>query len=285
MFSRRFLLAAATGSGGAFAVAAVAVGLDKNDNGKKKFLAATPPFGATTLDPHAMQFPKSKWEKDWDKRDPTPSESGPEEAEAEAEAETATATRHLVLIRHGQYNLGGKTDEEKYLTELGRDQAAETGRRLAALGVPVTKLVVSSMTRAKETAELIRKSLPPETPCDSPDDLLREGAPIRPEPDCISWRPDGVYDADGARIEAAFRKYFHRADAAQERDSYEVIVCHSNVIRYFVCRALQVAPEAWMRISLRHASITWVSIRPNGTVAVKCLGDAGHFPPDMMTTQ
>jgi len=41
---------------------------------------------------------------------------------------------------------------------------------------------------------------------------------------------------DGARIEAAFRKYFYRADISQEKDSYEILVCHANVIRYFVCR-------------------------------------------------
>ncbi|KAJ8313459.1 hypothetical protein KUTeg_008982 [Tegillarca granosa] len=38
---------------------------------------------------------------------------------------------------------------------------------------------------------------------------------------------------DGARIEAAFKKYFHRADPKQKTDSYEIFVCHANVIRYF----------------------------------------------------
>lgn len=41
---------------------------------------------------------------------------------------------------------------------------------------------------------------------------------------------------DDARIESAFRKYFHRADPEQKGDSVEVIICHANVIRYFVCR-------------------------------------------------
>lgn len=41
---------------------------------------------------------------------------------------------------------------------------------------------------------------------------------------------------DGPRIEAAFRKYFHRAPPSQTEDSVEVLVCHANVIRYFVCR-------------------------------------------------
>lgn len=44
------------------------------------------------------------------------------------------------------------------------------------------------------------------------------------------------YHEDGARIEAAFRRYIHRADPKQKEDSYEIIVCHANVIRYFVCR-------------------------------------------------
>ena len=41
---------------------------------------------------------------------------------------------------------------------------------------------------------------------------------------------------DNPRIEGAFRKYIHRADAGQQEDSHELIVCHGNVIRYFVCR-------------------------------------------------
>jgi serine/threonine-protein phosphatase PGAM5 len=44
------------------------------------------------------------------------------------------------------------------------------------------------------------------------------------------------YYEDGARIEAAFRNYIHRADAKQEEDSYEIFICHANVIRYIVCR-------------------------------------------------
>ena len=87
----------------------------------------------------------------------------------------------------------------------------------------------------------------PDVPIEKPDPMLREGAPIRPEPDAGSWHPDLEYFADGSRIEAAFRKYFHRAAASDTADSYEIIVCHANVIRYFVCRALQIPPEAWLR--------------------------------------
>ena len=90
---------------------------------------------------------------------------------------------------------------------------------------------------------------------------------------------------DGARIEAAFRKYFHRADATQEKDSYELLVCHANVIRYFVCRILQFPAEGWLRFSLNHASITWVSIYPSGRVVMRMVGDSGHIPPEFVTSR
>ena len=40
------------------------------------------------------------------------------------EAKKAKAVRHLLLIRHGQYNMNGKTDAERVLTELGTLQRA-----------------------------------------------------------------------------------------------------------------------------------------------------------------
>ena len=61
---------------------------------------------------------------------------------------------------------------------------------------------------------------------------LREGAPCHPEPAHSSWNPD-PHDVhrDGARIEAGFRHFFHRADPEMETDCHELLVCHGNVIR------------------------------------------------------
>lgn len=90
---------------------------------------------------------------------------------------------------------------------------------------------------------------------------------------------------DGARIEAAFRRYFWRADASQKSDTYTLIVGHGNVIRYFVCRALQFPPEAWLRLHLNHGSITWLTIQPSGNVSIRCLGDSGYMPPQYLTSR
>ena len=157
-----------------------------------------------------------RWDYNWDSR----------------QGERSRASRHLILIRHGQYNMSGTTDQERSLTSLGRTQADRTGARLAELSLPYTHLVHSDMTRAVETAGLISQHLPKVQVLPT-DGILREGAPIKPEPKVDSWKPETFYMTDGARIEAAFRKYFHRAPPSQEKDSYEIIVCHANVIRCF----------------------------------------------------
>lgn len=51
-----------------------------------------------------------------------PSKGTPEDDNrfnTEMEKNKSTAIRHLFLIRHGQYNLNGRTDKERVLTELG----------------------------------------------------------------------------------------------------------------------------------------------------------------------
>ena len=63
----------------------------------------------------------------------------------------------------------------------------------------------------------------------------------------------------------------------------EIIVCHGNVIRYCALRALQLPPEAWLRLALANASITKVVMRADGGVSLHGLGDSGHLPPQMVT--
>eukprot|EP00116_Pleurobrachia_bachei_P012719 sb/3472981/ len=115
-------------------------------------------------------------------------------------------------------------------------------------------------------------------------DILVEGAPCQPVPEPEYWKPEPwEFNQDGARIEAAFKKYVHRAHPSQKEDSHEVIVCHGNVIRYIVCRALQFDPEGWLRMSLANCSVTHITIRPNGNVGLRGLGEKGHLTPDKMT--
>ena len=90
------------------------------------------------------EAPIEKWDHNWDGRDPRSMVRPPRQFHAEDPAKVAEwsarvakftpeTTRHIFLIRHGQYNEEGETDEEKYLTPLGSEQAALTGDRMAVL--------------------------------------------------------------------------------------------------------------------------------------------------------
>ncbi|KAK3927374.1 Serine/threonine-protein phosphatase PGAM5, mitochondrial [Frankliniella fusca] len=232
--------------------------------------------------------PTTKWDWNWDKRDPQylvrPSEGGEDDVrfKQELESKKPTATRHLLLIRHGQYNMEGKNDRERVLTDIGIQQAKVTGDRLVTLNFPYQSMIRSTMTRAQQTGDYILTRMKPGSVAIKDDKLLEEGSPYPTEPS-NGWRPEVNVFQSGSRIEAAFRNYFHRADYRQKEDSFDIIVCHANVIRYFVCRALQLPPEAWLRMSLNHASITWISIRPSGLVGLQYLGDSGHLPLELLT--
>lgn len=88
-------------------------------------------FDYLVKNPHEFNpsISKTSWDFDWDKRDPAslvpPSVKSPILSDDEIRKTNEllkqarpTATRHLLLIRHGQYNLKGATDEERTLTPL-----------------------------------------------------------------------------------------------------------------------------------------------------------------------
>jgi len=173
---------------------------------------------------------------------------------------------------------------------------------------------VSNLARAKETAGIIYENMGLEdleggdaVVLADPDPLLNEGRPCHHIPGGPA-RPSVVErtDEQHPRIEEAFRKYFYRADAPKPEESesevekddateaseddkskpkheFEIIVCHANVIRYFFCRALQLPPEAWLRLCTFNCSLTYLTVRPTGTVSCRMLGDIGHLPYGMST--
>ncbi|KAK6017001.1 phosphoglycerate mutase family protein [Ostertagia ostertagi] len=239
-----------------------------DDGTLRKAYAFTAASERKTFDEH---FPRGTWDDNWDFRSPSFLINAKEYSKAsEAEKKKmdeevkSKATRNIFLIRHG------------------REQAAILGKRLAASGVKFDSLVMSTMVRATETAEIILEQMPDlkRTSCS----LLEEGPPYPPVPAVDHWKPPlSEFFAEGARIESAFRRHIHRAPPSQKEDSYEIIVCHANVIRYFICRALQFPPEGWLRMSLGNCSISWLIIRPSGRVSLRSLGDIGHLPPSKVS--
>lgn len=245
------------------------------------------------------------WDSNWDDLQPKPTGNDEEDRQRMRTLRKEGVTRHIILIRHGQYDEREKDDSKRLLTELGRKQADLTGKRLREMmdgadkefGACKIKVVrVSNMARAKETADIIASHLPG-VEYAKPDPELNEGRPCHNLPGGrVSESTIEKTDEQHARIEAAYRKYFYRSlperkngdegsgeDKPEEqcKHEFEIVVCHANVIRYFLCRALQLPPEAWLRLCTFNCSLTYLTIRPTGTVSCRMLGDMGHIPYGM----
>ena len=150
----------------------------RDQRGKAQAVSASSTLAANI---GSKQAEPCTWDNNWDRRE---SESGAADSRGKAQ-------RHIILIRHGQYNLKGKGDAERYLSELGRQQADVTGQRLKELelaGIKFATLHQSSLTRSMETAAIIRNHLP-HVPVKT-DPLLCEGAPIQPDPPSAVWKPE-----------------------------------------------------------------------------------------------
>jgi serine/threonine-protein phosphatase PGAM5 len=265
-------------------------------------LTSKPPPGVS-FQPK-VSYPQ--WDYNWDGRDASYKASNNYN-------KNGGVTRHIILVRHGQYEMESSDDKLRILTPMGRQQALFTGQRLASLASAISKTTststststttestntkqpsssstgttvqpctikaihVSSLTRAIETANIISSVIQPSTTiidvdeydetavtaaaatsiinCTEPDPLLSETIPMyiipdRPE---ITFKNNQERDDGFQQAENAFHKYIHRTDIPessplsllsnnneQTTHEFEIIVCHANIIRYFICRALQV---------------------------------------------
>lgn len=57
--------------------------------------------------------------------------------------------------------------------------------------------------------------------------------------------------------------------------------CNLTILNHF--SALQLPPEAWLRLCTFNCSLTYLTIRPTGTVSARMLGDVGHIPYGLTT--
>ena len=200
-----------------------------------------------------------------------------------AQGRPAGATKTIFIVRHGAYDEADPREENvgRGLTEAGRRQASLTGRRLAALPPEhrVDAVYASTMTRARETAELICAELPGLKP--ALDSSLCECGPPATDTTYSYHETPAEHERCRQTLDGVFARYF-RPSAG--RDSTVVLVCHGNVMRYLVCRALDVDPAAtWWRMTVINCEVTEIQVRPDGKLRLLSFGDVGHLPPDLQT--
>ncbi|MEO7916935.1 MAG: histidine phosphatase family protein, partial [Dokdonella sp.] len=173
-------------------------------------------------------------------------------------AETpAPAARTIVLVRHGNY-VADPAIEEKIgpaLSPMGVAQAYLVGARLAALPMHFDGFYASPMQRAKNTAAVIATSFP-EQKFETVDDLAECTPPTR-RTDIMAREKPADLAACKKKLDRDFERFFKPATGEEQTD---LLVCHGNVIRYLVTRALNVDSQAWLEMSVGHASMTTIRV-------------------------
>ncbi|MBI1729008.1 histidine phosphatase family protein [Candidatus Acetothermia bacterium] len=189
-------------------------------------------------------------------------------------------SKHIIyLIRHGYYDSQSEDQLEGGLTLMGIEQTERVAQRLKAL--PIKAISSSILKRAVETALIIGKNHP-EIKIQQSSELC-ECIPCVSESAKRRWPmlaqiPQEIIESGKMQADSAFKRYFKESAS----DEHEIIVCHGNIIRYFVCRALNLPDEIWFNLEIANCGLTQICIEP-GRISLISHNDVGHLPDELVT--
>lgn len=185
--------------------------------------------------------------------------------------------RIIYMVRHGQVGSYEPLPDGlgSPLTPLGKQQAHLVGQRLRQS--PIHTIYYSSLRRAAETATIIAAEFP-NVPSHS-SELLWE-CPWRVMANAIEHASAGTVsqplDPQIQRLEQAFE--YHFTPNQMDDDRHEILVCHGNVIRYFICQALQISFTTLQHMEICNCSLSIVSVASTGRSMLIAYNDVGHLP-------
>jgi serine/threonine-protein phosphatase PGAM5 len=201
-------------------------------------------------------------------------------APANAAEPLPPAARTIVLVRHGNYVDDPAADPRlgPHISPIGVAQAHLVGARLAGMPIRFDALYASPLQRARDTAAVIAGNFPGRH-FEVVDDLAECTPPTRRMEITAQEKLEDLASCQ-TQLDRVFARFFHPAAGYEETD---LLVCHGNVIRYLVTRALGVDTKAWLEMSPGHASITRIRVDADGRFKVISVGDVGHLPPNLLT--
>ncbi len=233
------------------------------------------------------------------------------------------STRYIFLVRHGQNDHTSPPPDRSGggLTAIGRQQAAATAERLAALLSPLRNetpaneglppagapgcIHTSTLRRARQTAEIIGARFL-DTPLEISQDLEEcipylpqkylkwrrslpetEDVPVPDTTDLAFWHSRIPAHASWAWVESgvvrAKRCFTKYFLPARSAPEVEIIVSHGNMIRYLICRAMGVPARCWVDLDIRNCGIAEVRINALQGCRVYSHNDTGHLPVHLHT--
>ena len=186
----------------------------------------------------------------------------------------------VLLVRHGRTTanatglLAGRTSGVD-LDDLGREQAARTGERIAA--VPLAAVVSSPLERCAQTAQAVVERQPGTTPSRVEADLtecdygrwqgrrLSELAAedlwpvVQSQPSAVVFPGGESMAGMQARAVAAIRRHDAAIEADHGPGAVWVAVSHGDVIKSILADALGMHLDMFQRIEVGPASVSVVS--------------------------
>jgi len=178
--------------------------------------------------------------------------------------------RTLVLVRHGQYE--ASTGE---LSALGRRQAAATVRALSRY--EFSTIHCSTLIRAEQTAGIIKNGLRSRLALQR-SRLLCEALPT-PVPGLTNRE-----DLPRLRKNLSNMRRAHaRLARPFQGERAELVVAHGNLIRAFVCFALEVKPVAWLKMRIHHCSISVLVVKSRDEEILASYNETQHLPKALRT--
>jgi serine/threonine-protein phosphatase PGAM5 len=188
------------------------------------------------------------------------------------------AKRFLYLIRNGHH--ARRDDGEGPLTEIGQRQVAITIQALR--GFPFAALYYSPHLQVEQTALAFAQAfkLPAQ-----PTELLRQYDDQTKFSTLTRNMLMSALQAQHDQIESAHAAFV--VPPLVEMDEHVVLICHANIIRDLICRALNVSPSSWAHMLINHCGISCLSVEalPNGGAHVELLSynDVNHLPDSLQT--
>ena len=197
-----------------------------------------------------------------------------------AATKPGTGIHFVYLVRHGIYDRDTSATDDRVsngLNSLGHEQARLAGARLASLGVKFDRLISSELLRAKQTADdmgVLLKMTP------TRDALLNECTSTSVNAAIMaSEKPADLAACDSVRA-VAWQRYFV---PSPDRDTYDVLVCHGNVIRWTLMRAVGGDTKHWSDHDAGNCSLSIIAVRPDGSIRLVMYSDVGHIPVEKQT--
>ncbi|MCC3265276.1 histidine phosphatase family protein [Arthrobacter gengyunqii] len=204
----------------------------------------------------------------------------------------------VILVRHGRTTanasglLAGRTPGVS-LDQTGRDQAAVTGDRLAA--VPLVGVVSSPLERCRQTAQLIldRQQGAPHAPieadlneCDYGSwqnrtlaDLAKDELwpVVQSQPSAVTFPGGESMAAMQARSVAAIRRHDAAFEAEHGPGAVWAAVSHGDIIKSVLADALGMHLDLFQRITVGPASVSIVHYGKGRPTVFATNTDAGDL--------